>query len=113
MATWEYLAQETAQKNLVVRRTLPRTAGTYGETHVYDVERPEVTVSLQTTDGLTAEEREDLMDEALAPGGQATVTDNAGTTWSGRIVTFSAERLSGSDLFKGSLTIRPMTDEPA
>lgn len=113
MATWEFLAQETVQRNLVVRKTLARTAGTYGDTYVYDVERPEVTVSLQTTDGLTAAERESLMTLALNPGGEATVTDNTGATWSGRIMSFSAERLAGSELFKGSLALRPTTDEPA
>ena len=111
MATWEYLAQETAQKNLVVRKTLSRVAGAYGDTYVYDVERPEVTVTLHTTDGLTGAERTALMALALAVDGQTTVTDNSGTAWTGRIVSFSAERLAGSELFKGTLSLRTMDDE--
>ena len=113
MATWEYLGKRSLSKSLVVRKTLSRTAGTYGDSYVYDLERPEVSINLETQVGLTDEEAEALEATAMDPDGVVTVTDNAGRTHSGRIVSLSLDPERGTDLYQASLTLRPTTDEPA
>lgn len=111
MATWEYLGRRSIQKNLIVRKTISRTAGTYGKTYIYDTEPPEVTHILETDVGLTHSEATALEALANAQDGQTTVTDNAGTSYSGRIISVTFARAKGSDVYQATLTLRPTTDE--
>lgn len=110
MATWEWLANISIQKTLQVQKTASRTAGVYGPTYVEDNETPEVTVSLEAT-CLTATERAALVTTAMTRDGILTVVDNAGTTWSGRVVALNTERIRGTDLYRANVTLRPTDDE--
>ena len=111
MATWEYVGKRSVQKNLVVRKTLSRTAGSYGDTYVYDVEAPEVSYTLETEVGMTDAEAAALEALATAQDGTTTVTDNAGDSYTGRIVALSFERAKGSELWQATLTLRSQADE--
>lgn len=110
MATWEFIGKNSVQRNLVVRKTASRTSG-YGDTYVYDVEPPDVTWEFQTDAGVTQVEAAALEFDAMIRDKIATITDNVGSTWSGRILSFSAERERGSSLYRCTLTLRPTTDE--
>ena len=111
MATWEYQGKRSISKNLVVRKTLSRTAGEYGSSYVYDVEAPEPTHTLDTGVGLTEQEAADLEALCLERDGVVSVTDSAGTTYSGRLVALSLDRAKGTDLYQASITLRPQDDE--
>ncbi len=111
MATWEYIGQSQVEKNLVIRKTLSRTAGSYGKSYVYDVQAPEVTHTLQTEVGLTDAEAASLRALVLAQDGTASVVDNAGRTWAGRVVGVSLEATPGSDLWRATLSLRSQADE--
>ncbi len=111
MATWEYIGQSQVQKDLVIRKTLSRTAGSYGRSYVYDVQAPEVTHTLQTEVGLTDAEAASLRALVLAQDGTASVTDNAGRTWAGRVIGLSLEATPGSDLWRATLSLRSQADE--
>ncbi len=111
MATWEYVGKRSVQKNLIVRKTLSRSAGAYGDTYVYDVEAPEVNYTLETEVGMTDAEATALEALATAQDGATTVTDNAGDSYTGRIVAVSFERAKGSELWQATLTLRSQADE--
>ncbi len=111
MATWEYIGQSQVEKDLVIRKTLSRTAGSYGRSYVYDVQAPEVTHTLQTEVGLTDAEAASLRALVLAQDGTASVVDNAGRTWAGRVVGVSLEATPGSDLWRATLSLRSQADE--
>lgn len=111
MATWEYIGQSQVEKDLVIRKTLSRTAGSYGRSYVYDVQAPEVTHTLQTEVGLTDAEAASLRALVLAQDGTASVTDNAGRTWAGRVVGVSLEAQRGCDLWRATMTLRSQADE--
>lgn len=111
MATWEYIGQRQIQKDLVIRKTLSRTAGSYGDTYAYDVQAPEVTYTLETAEGLTDAEATALEALILAQDGTASVTDNAGRTWAGRVVGLSLEATPGSDLWRATMSLRSQADE--
>lgn len=111
MATWEFVGKRSIQKNLVVRKTLSRTAGSYGDTYIYDVESPELTYTLETEVGLDDTEVAALEALATAQDGTTTVTDNAGDSYTGRIVALSFDRAKGSELWQATLTLRSMADE--
>lgn len=111
MATWEYIGQSQVEKDLVIRKTLSRTAGSYGRSYVYDVQAPEVTHTLQTEVGLTDAEAASLRALVLAQDGTASVVDNAGRTWAGRVTGLSLEATPGSDLWRATLTLRSQADE--
>lgn len=111
MATWEYIGRHQIQKDLVIRKTLSRTGGAYGGSYVYDVESPEVTYTLETDEGLDDTEAAALEAAALGQDGTASVTDNAGRTWAGRIIGLSLDATPGSDLWRATLTLRSQADE--
>ena len=111
MATWEYLGRRSITKNLVVRKKLSSSGQTYGSTYVYDAEAPEVTHTLETEVGLDDTEAAALEALAMARDGVATITDNAGRTYTGRVVALSLERAKGSALYQASITLRPTDDE--
>jgi hypothetical protein len=111
MAVWEWLGKVSVQRSPIIRRTASRTPGEWGTTYVYDPARPEVTVTLEAREGLTEAEWQALFEASLEPDAEATVTDNAGKIWSGRILALVAERADGSAVYKASLTLRPSTDE--
>jgi hypothetical protein len=113
MATWEYLGRRSIGKNLVVRKTLSSSSTSYGSAYVYDVEPPDVTHTLETEVGLDDTEAAALEALAMARDGVATITDNAGTTYTGRVVALSLERAKGSALYQASITLRPTDDEEA
>lgn len=110
MATWEYLADQSASKSLIIRKTLSRTSGAYGKTYIYDPETPEVTVTLRGT-CLDRDERDDLLAIATTQDGTVSIVDNAGDTWSGRVISVSSTRIQGSSLFQATVTLRPQDDE--
>jgi len=111
MATWEYLGRRSVSKSLVVRKTLSSSSTSYGSAYVYDVEAPEVTHTLETDIGLDDTEASALEALALARDGVVSVTDNAGTTYTGRVVALNLERAKGSALYQASITLRPTDDE--
>ena len=111
MATWEYLGRRSITKNLVVRKTLSSSAETYGSAYVYDAEAPEVTHTLETEVGLDDTEAAALEALAMARDGVVTIADNAGRTYTGRVVALSLERAKGSALYQASITLRPTDDE--
>lgn len=111
MAIWEYLEEGSVQKDLVVVKTASRTAGVYGQTYVDDQYIPEQPINLRTTEGVTAAELAALKALALTPNGTTSVTDNAGTTHSGRIAALTWKRAEGTNRYSVTLTLRPQTDE--
>lgn len=111
MPTWEYLGKRSVSKSLVVRKTLSSSSTSYGSAYVYDVEAPEVTHTLETDIGLDDTEASALEALALARDGVVSVTDNAGTTYTGRVVALNLERAKGSALYQASITLRPANDE--
>jgi hypothetical protein len=111
MATWEYIGQAQLQKDLTIRKTLSRTSAAYGKTYIYDVQAPEVTYTLQTEVGLTDAEAAALEALIEAQDGTASVTDNAGRTWAGRVVGVSLEAQRGCDLWRATLSLRSQADE--
>jgi hypothetical protein len=111
MSAWEYMGRRSIGKNLVVRKTLSSSSTSYGSAYVYDVEAPEVTHTLETDIGLDDTEASALEALALARDGVATVTDNAGRTYTGRVVALNLERAKGSALYQASITLRPTDDE--
>jgi hypothetical protein len=111
MATWEYIGRHQIQKDLVIRKTLSRTGGSYGKTYVYDAHAPEVTYTLETDEGLTDTEAAALEALIEAQDGTASVVDNAGRTWAGRVVGVSLEATPGSGLWRATLSLRSQADE--
>lgn len=110
MANWEWIASSSVQKNLIVRKTASRVAGSYGPTYVADVEPPDETNTFEAVN-LTAAERSALLTVMRTRGSTYTLTDNAGTSWSGRPVSFSTRRIKGCNLYEASLTLRSDYDE--
>lgn len=112
MANWEYLGKRSLTKDLVIVKTASRVEGEYGQTFVDDQVRPEKVHVLETKDGGLTDTEADAL-EALAEtrNGVTRVTDNAGRTWSGRIVHLDLEAEGGTAVWKATLGLRPQDDE--
>ncbi len=104
MAIWEYKSSGSISRSPVTVKALPTDNSHYGATYVYDLASPDRSVTLDGT-GLTSTEKASLETAAMTRNAVMTVTDSAGVSHTGRLMSVSWETIPGTALFNATIVL--------
>lgn len=110
MAIWEQKSSGSISRSPVTVKALPTNNSSYGSTYVYDLASPDRTVTLDGT-GLSGTEKANLETAAMTRNAVLTVTDSAGVSHTGRLMSVSWETIPGTNLYNATMVLSDQSFE--